>query len=73
MPLPTDILLAEYDAADGRRSLIAELDELTLTYTVVARSTCGHTRPLRRYVPTLREAREWACRHEASASCRDGA
>jgi hypothetical protein len=73
MPLPTDILLAEYEAADGRRSLIAELDELTLTYTVVVRSPCGQTRTLRRYVPTLRDARKWACKHEASASWRDGA
>ena len=60
MSLPSDILLAEHDAPDGRQLLIAELDELTLTYTIVARSACGKTRPLHRYVRTLRDARAWA-------------
>ena len=60
MPLPTDILLAECEAPDGRQRLIAELDELTLTYTIVAQSACGETRRLRRHVPTLRAARAWA-------------
>ena len=60
MPLPTDILLAEYDAPDGRQRLIAELDELTLTYTIVARSARGETRKLRPHVRTLRDARAWA-------------
>jgi hypothetical protein len=60
MPLATDILLAEVDAPDGRQLLIAELDELTLTYTLVARSACGKTRRVRRHVRTLRDARHWA-------------
>jgi hypothetical protein len=60
MPLPTDILLAEYDAPEGRELVVAELDELTLTYTIVARSTRGQVRRLRRHVRTLRDARAWA-------------
>jgi hypothetical protein len=60
MPLPTDILLAECDAPDGRQPLIAELDEPTLTYTIAARSACGKPWTLRRHVRTLRDARDWA-------------
>jgi hypothetical protein len=60
MRLPTDILLAEYDAPDGRRLVIAELDELTLTYTIVARSAGGKPRRLRRHFHTLADARAWA-------------
>jgi len=60
MPLPTDILLAEYDAPDGRELVVAELDELTLTYTIVVRSVRGEARRVRRHVRTLRDARAWA-------------
>src|ERR1044072_8734796 len=60
MPFPTDILLAEYDAPDGRELVVAELDELTLTYTIVVRSVRGEARRVRRHVRTLRDARAWA-------------
>jgi hypothetical protein len=60
MPATTDILLAECDAPDGRQRLVAELDEVTLTYTIVARSPRGRTRALRRHVRSLRDARAWA-------------
>jgi hypothetical protein len=67
MPLQTDMLLAERDAPEGRQLLIAELDELTLTYTIVARSAGGQTQALRRYVHTLRDARAWASASGATA------
>ena len=73
MPLPTDILLTECDAPDGRQRLIAELDELTLTYTIVARGECGKTRALRRHVPTLRDARAWATAYRPRLSGLDEA
>ena len=60
MPLSTDILLAEYDAPDGRELVVAELDELTLTYTIVSRTQRGQVRRLRRHVRSLRDARAWA-------------
>lgn len=60
MRMPPDIPLAHYENGDGRRLLIAELDELTLTYCVVERGPEGRTLTLRRHVPSLREARRWA-------------
>jgi hypothetical protein len=54
---PLYMPLCEYDNALGRQSLRAVIDELTLTYTVVDRES----RPLCKYLPSLREARRWAC------------
>jgi hypothetical protein len=73
MPSTTDIVLAECDAPDGRQLLVAELDELTLTYTIVARSSRGRTRALRRHVPSLRDARAWASAYRPSPTCLDDA
>ena len=58
-PLP-DIPLCHYESGDGRRRLSARLDELTLTYCVVEHGPEGRALGLRRYVPSLREARRWA-------------
>jgi hypothetical protein len=60
MRTPPDIPLSHYENDDGHRLLIAELDELTLTYCVVERGPEGRTLRLRRHVPSLREARRWA-------------
>lgn len=54
------IPLCEYEGPSGRVQLIAVLDEVTLTYSVVAGDSHGNGRPLRRHLPSLREAREWA-------------
>lgn len=64
MPPPTTpILLCEYRDHSGANQLIASLDEVTLTYSVVLRDGSGATRPLRRHLPTLRAARRWAIAH----------
>lgn len=55
-----DIPLCHYESGDGRRQLSARIDELTLTYCVVERGPEGRALGLRRYVPSLREARRWA-------------
>ena len=60
MRTPRDIPLSDYEDCDGRRVLIAELDELTLTYCVIERGPQGRALMLRRHVPSLREARRWA-------------
>jgi hypothetical protein len=60
MHLPTDVLLSDCDATDGPRQLVAVIDELTLTYTIVEHNADGQTRRLRQHVPTLRDARRWA-------------
>jgi hypothetical protein len=60
MGLPLDIPLCHYETGDGRQRLSARLDELTLTYCVVEQGPEGRTLELRRYVPSLREARRWA-------------
>ena len=48
--------LCECDDALGRQILSAELDELTLTYRVLA----GDGQLLCRHLPSLQEARRWA-------------
>jgi hypothetical protein len=60
-----DILLCEYENAEGPRQLRAVLDELTLTYCVVERRSDGDVRRLRRYVPSVHEARRWAMAYVA--------
>lgn len=54
---PIRLPLCEYDDALGRQSLSAVIDELTLTYCVVDRDS----RPLHKHLPSLQEARRWAC------------
>jgi hypothetical protein len=66
MPPPIDVLLCEYETADGRRQLRAVLDELHLTYSIVERGRADCTRELRRHVASLREARQWASAHESA-------
>jgi|tagenome__1003787_1003787.scaffolds.fasta_scaffold18235438_2 hypothetical protein len=60
MRIPPDIAPSHYENGDGRRLLIAELDELTLAYCVVERGPEGRTLTLRRHVPSLPGARRWA-------------
>lgn len=54
---PIRLPLCEYDDALGRQSLSAVIDGLTLTYCVVDRES----RPLCKHLPSLQEARRWAC------------
>ena len=66
----TRIPVCEYEDPSGRVRLTAILDEVTLTYSVVASDGTGDGRPLRRYLPSLREAREWACAYrDRRAAC----
>jgi hypothetical protein len=62
---PIRLPLCEYDDALGRQSLSAVIDELTLTYCVVDRES----RPLRKHLPSLREARRWACARRDERQC----
>jgi hypothetical protein len=62
---PIRLPLCEYDDALGRQSLSAVIDELTLTYCVVDRES----RPLRKHLPSLREARRWACAYRDERQC----
>jgi RNA polymerase sigma-70 factor, ECF subfamily len=63
---PLYMPLHEHADALGRQSLRALIDDLTLSYTVVDRES----RPLCKHLPSLREARRWACdcRDERSAA-----
>jgi hypothetical protein len=56
---PIYLPLCEYDDHRGPHSLIAVIDELTLTYDVIDHDG----RPLRRHLPTLQAARAWAQAH----------
>jgi hypothetical protein len=60
MSIRSGIQLCDYDDAGGRRRLSAVVDELTLTYDVVARGRGGHPVVLRRHLLSLRVARSWA-------------
>jgi hypothetical protein len=70
MPLPINIPLCDYESVDGRRQLSAVLDEVTLTYSIVERGVGGPTQSLRRYFPSLREARRWASAYGRERTCR---
>jgi hypothetical protein len=64
------IPLCEYEDSCGPVRLIAVLDEVTLTYAVVGSDRHGDGRPLCRHLPSLREAREWACAYrDRRAAC----
>jgi hypothetical protein len=65
MPLPSNVPLCDYKIGDDRHELSAALDELTLTYCIVDRGPGERTRRLRRHVPSLREARRWACSYRS--------
>jgi hypothetical protein len=56
---PLDIRLGHYDDERGRHELHALLDELTLTYHVVARGPDGRVRRLKAHLRSLQEARRW--------------
>jgi hypothetical protein len=60
MPSSADIPLCVYDDPGGRHQLNAAVDEITLTYDVVARGPDGRRRVLSRHFPSLRAARAWA-------------
>jgi hypothetical protein len=60
MYVPIDIPLCFYEDALGRHRLRAMLDELSLTYRVVAHDPDGRMRELRSHIPSLAEARRWA-------------
>jgi hypothetical protein len=70
MPFSTYVPLCDYETADGRCQLSAVLDELTLTYSIVAIGAGGRTRRLRRHVASLREARRWASAYGSERTCR---
>lgn len=59
-PLPQPVLLCEYRDRSGDNRLIATLDMVTLTYSVVLGDDSGATRPVRQHLPALRDARRWA-------------
>jgi hypothetical protein len=60
MRIANERFLCNYDDANDRHQLWAVLDELTLTYSVLVRAPDGASRPLRRHVASLRDARAWA-------------
>ena len=59
------VFLCDYEQAPGRYRLWAELDELTLSYSVTVEAPDG-SHALRRHVVSLREARAWACAYRDS-------
>jgi hypothetical protein len=67
MPSPADIPLCVYDDSGGRHQLSAVVDEITLTYDVVARGPDGGRRVLCRLFSLLRAARAWATASSRSA------
>jgi hypothetical protein len=60
MRIANERFLCDYEDADDRYQLWAALDELTLTYSVLVRAPDGASRPLRRHLASLRDARAWA-------------
>ena len=60
MRIANERFLCDYEDANDRYQLWAVLDELTLTYSVLVRAPDGSSRPLRRHVASLRDARAWA-------------
>jgi hypothetical protein len=60
MRAPSEIPLCDYADPSGDQQLIAVVDELTLTYTVVAQNPRSGRRVLCRHLPWLGEARCWA-------------
>jgi hypothetical protein len=65
MPGFPEIPLGAYDDRAGRHRLSAVIDELTLTYDVVAHGPGKRRRVLCRHFATLRAARAWASRYSA--------
>jgi hypothetical protein len=61
MPLKTEIPLCDCS--------VAVLDLVTLTYDVVEREPGGRARVRRRHVPSLRQARAYACPGAPSDRC----
>lgn len=63
------VFLCDYEQAPGHYRFWAELDELTLTYSVTVEAPDGGSHALlRRHVVSLREARAWACAYRDSQS-----
>ena len=58
-----DIFLCEHSDLGSRQRLVAVLDELTLTYSVILRGPDGSSRCLRRHLASLSAARAWAERY----------
>jgi hypothetical protein len=63
MWIANERFLCDYENADDWYQLWAELDELTLTYSVLVRAHDGSSRALRRHLASLRDARAWAGRY----------
>jgi hypothetical protein len=62
------IPLCHVQRAAGQDTLSAVVDEVTLTYEVVATDPDGNLTYLRRHLPSLRDARRWALKYAASAA-----
>jgi hypothetical protein len=62
------IALCHYHDLLGRHQLNAELDELTLTYRVVANDPDGRSRTIRRHLLSLFETRRWAIAYCAASA-----
>ena len=61
MPIANEIFICDRTGGSGNYRLYAVLDELTLTYRVIQRAPDGDTHSMRQHIPSLREARRWAC------------
>ena len=60
MPTIPETVLCEYVTDAGRHELVAELDDLSLTYRVLVRDPDGTSRIVRELIPSRRDARRWA-------------
>jgi hypothetical protein len=68
MTTPVEIPLYEYENELGRHQLYAVVDELSLTYRVLVRDPDGRTRAVRQFIPSRRNARQWAAHYRDKQS-----